>query len=219
MLGGRDASRINVMLRKLRGPIAIAGVVLPGGVLAFACTTDYQRGADDPKFGAPNALAGQKQPGSTADNARPGGGSTSGGEGGAGSSGTGPRCVQSGGAIVDGGPCTVSFTKDVLAAFGAVNATCGISGCHGGATPANLPPIDPGNASGNMYDEFQKFTASNGKPYINPCSTDPAQSAIACNVNKAAPCGALMPQGNANGLPADVVTKLETWLKCGSPNN
>jgi hypothetical protein len=123
--------------------------------------------------------------------------------------------VKSGGAIVDGGACTVSFKTDILSAFGTAN--CQTAGsCHGGATPPNQPRIDPGDGPG-MWTEFAAFKLSTGKPYINPCSIDPAQSTIACNVNNAAPCGTVMPPGV--GLPADVVAKIDTWLKCGSPNN
>ena len=68
-----------------------------------------------------------------------------------------------------------------------------------------------------MWAAFASFKLKNGKLYINPCSTDPAQSTIACNVNAAATCGALMPPGT--GLPAQVVADMATWLKCGAPNN
>jgi hypothetical protein len=185
--------------------------VSAGGLaLIAACTTDYQKGTEDPNFGAPNALAGQKQPGPTSANTSDGGGS-----GGGGGATNVPECVKSGGALVDGGACTVSFKTDILAAFGVAN--CQTAGsCHGGATPPNQPRIDPGDGPG-MWNEFASFKLSTGKPYINPCSTDPAQSTIACNVNLAAPCGTVMPP--AIGLPADIVAKIDTWLKCGSPNN
>lgn len=173
---------------------------------ASACTTDYQLGLEDPKYGAPNSLADQKQPGPSSE------------VGSSGSSGaaTTPECVKSGGQLIgDGGTCTVSFKTDILPAFKA--ASCQTAGsCHGGTTPPNQPRIDPDDADG-MWNGFAAFKLSNGKVYINPCSTDPTASTIACNVNKTAPCGSVMPPGA--GLGADVVTKIETWLKCGSPNN
>ena len=176
-------------------------------MLIAACTTDYQKGLEDPNFGAPNALAGQRQPGPSSTEASDGGG------GGGGASGV-PECVKAGGTLVDGGPCAVSF-KTILAAFKAAN--CQTAGsCHGGTTPPNEPRIDPDDPAG-MWAEFASFKLSNGGLYINPCSTDPAQSTIGCNVNNAAPCGAVMPPGV--GLPANVVADIDTWLKCGAPNN
>ena len=111
-------------------------------MLVLACTTDYQKGLEDPNFGAPNALAGFRQPGPTS--------STPDTPGAAGASI--PECVKAGGALVDAGTCNVSFKTDVLGAF--LNAACNqTSGCHGGASPASLPRIDPADAPG-MYTEF-----------------------------------------------------------------
>lgn len=175
--------------------------------LAVACTTDYQKGLDDPNFGAPNALVGTKQPGPTSEQMTKGAGTGSG-------AAAQPACVQAGAQLVDGGTCAVSF-KTILAAF--KTASCQTAGsCHGGANPPNQPRIEPDDPT--IWSEFAAFKLSNGKLYINPCSTDPTQSTIGCNVNKAAPCGSqLMPPGV--GLPANVVTDIDTWLKCGAPNN
>src|SRR5690349_19372330 len=83
--------------------LAASGVVL----VTAACTTDYQKGLDDPNFGAPNALAGQKQPGASSEVATTASGD---GGGGGGSSGSSPIvCVSTGGTLLDGGPCAVSF--------------------------------------------------------------------------------------------------------------
>ena len=190
----------------MRAPLPLFVCAASAGLLLFAaCTTDYQKGLEDPNFGNANALAGQRQPGPTSESALDGGA----GGGGAGT----PECVRAGGAIVDGGDCAVSF-KTILGAFKAAN--CGLASCHGSATPPNEPRIDPDDPAG-MWPEFAGFKLSNGSLYINPCSTDPAASAIACNVNPAATCGALMPAGV--GLPINVVTDIETWLKCGAPKN
>jgi hypothetical protein len=173
--------------------------------IVIACTTDYQKGLEDPRYGVPNALAGYQQPGPSSAK-----GGNSGGDG----PGT-PECVKAGGALVDGGPCTVSFKDVILPAFQAAN--CQTAGsCHGGESPPNQPRIDPADGPG-MWAEFAAFKLSNGKVYINPCSTDPTASTISCNVNKAASCGSVMPPGL--GLSADVVGKIDTWLKCGAPNN
>jgi hypothetical protein len=176
-----------------------------------ACTTDYQKGLEDPRFGAPNALANQKQPGPSSDTAI--------GAGGAPAGGATPECVRAGGTLVPAGAaCAVSFKTDVLGAFSA--GGCALVGCHGGATPANQPRIDAADGPGT-WNEFGAFKLSNGKLYINPCSTDPNQSSIAANSNKDAPAadrGTLMPPGVV-GLPADVLAKIKTWQECGAPNN
>ena len=177
------------------------------GLLFAACTTDYQLGLEDPNYGNANALAGQRQPGPTSEVVTDGGG------GGGGGGASTPECVKRGETLVDGGACAVSF-KTILAAFKAAN--CQTASCHGTATPPNEPRIDPDDPTG-MWEEFAGFKLSNGTDYINPCSTDPAKSTIGCNVNAATPCGAVMPPGV--GLPGNVVADIETWLKCGAPNN
>lgn len=183
-----------------------------GALLASACTTDYQQGKGDPNFGGPNALAGQRPPGATSDNLTDGGVASS-----SGAVGSKPRCVTAGGMQADGGACTVSFAKDVLAEFG--KADCANPNCHGGATPRNEPRIEPSDGPA-MWQEFQNFTLSTGKPYINPCSIDEKLSQMGCNLYAAGQvgaCGVHMP--STGQLPPDAIIKIETWLKCGSPNN
>lgn len=191
--------------------IAVAWAVATGGTLTvLACTTDYQQGKGDPAYGPPNGLQGKEPPGNTAEQLKRGG--SSGGEGG--SSG-GPACVAAGGTLVEAGaPCAVSFKNDILPAFN--TASCNTTGsCHGGDPPPNAPRIDPGNGEA-MWQEFQTFTIG-GKPFINPCSTDPAASTMGCNVSKTGTCGTLMPP--QLGLDPATVTKITDWLTCGSPNN
>jgi hypothetical protein len=196
-------------LRSPRFFIAAAGLAL---VAVAACTSEYQKGADDPNYGAPNALAGQRQPGPSSEN-----GGAGGGEGGTSGGGTtAPVCVTAGGSLIDGGPCTVSFSKDVLPALGAATPACTLPSCHGGLNPPNPPKIEPADAKG-MYQEFAGFKMSNGAPYINPCSTEVNKSGLACNLYATGACGTHMPQGGQ--MAQDQITKIETWLKCGSPNN
>jgi hypothetical protein len=179
---------------------------------AAACTTDYQKGLDDPNFGTPNALAGQKQPATSTELVQ----GNSGGEGGT-SSGGNVACVKAGGQLLaDAGPCTVSFKTDILGALGAAQPACTSTTCHGGQSPPNPPRIDTGDPAG-MYTEFEGFKLSNGAAYINPCSTDPTKAGLECNFTTANACGSHMPQGGQ--LAADAITKIDTWLKCGSPNN
>ena len=190
----------------------IATACLTGGILVVAaCTTDYQQGKGDPPFGGPNALAGQRPPGATIDVTNEGGAGTSG------SVGSKPKCVAAGGALADAGTCAVSFSKDILGAFGLAN--CATANCHGGAVPRNEPRIEPSDGPG-MWQEFQAFTISTGKPYINPCSIDDTKSALGCNLlADPAACGGGVHMPSGAQLPADAVAKVNTWLKCGAPNN
>ena len=200
--------------RAVLGALVVFGAAV--GTVA-ACTTDYQKGLDDPNYGAPNALAGEKQP-PTSNALKNGGGSSGGGEGGTSSGGAAqPICVKSGGTLIaDAGPCSVSFKTDILGAFGASSPQCSTAGCHGANPPIYPPHIDPGDPAG-MYTTFSQFTLSNSAPYINPCSTDPTKAGIECNLAQTGGCGQHMPQGGQ--LAADAITKIDTWLKCGSPNN
>ncbi len=194
--------------------LAAIGVasIASSALVASACTSDYQLGKGDPSYGGPNALAGQRPPGATSDNVDEAGAQTGGT-----AVGSKPKCVTAGGSLVDGGACAVSFSKDVLGAFG--TAGCSSPSCHGGATPRNEPRIEPSDGPA-MWQEFQAFTITNGKIYVNPCSTDDKQSMMGCNLYATgAPgaCGIHMP--TTGQLAPDVVTKVETWLKCGAPNN
>jgi hypothetical protein len=175
-----------------------------------ACTTDYQLGKGDVSYGDPNGLHDQRPPASTTDIQAEGGATSA-------APGSTPDCVTAGGALVEAGTCAVSFSKDILAAFGV--AGCSAATCHGGVTPFNEPRIDPGDP-GAMWTELQAYSLSNNVKYINPCSIDPTASSIGCNLSAtgaASACGTHMPQGA--DLPADAVTKIATWQACGSPNN
>ncbi len=194
-------------------PSMIAPACLAGGILVVgACTTDYQQGKGDPGFGGPNALAGQRPPGATADVTDDGGTGAS-----SGAVGSKPKCVAAGGTLADAGTCAVSFSKDILGSFGLAN--CATANCHGGAVPRNEPRIEPSDGPG-MWQEFQAFTISTGKPYINPCSTDDTTSALGCNLlADPTPCGGGVHMPSGAQMPADAVAKVATWLKCGAPNN
>ena len=195
---------------RLRTMLALTCVL--GLAAGVACTTDYQQGKGDPSFGGPNALAGQRPPGVTSEVAAEAGGGTD-------TPGSKPVCVAAGGTLIsaEAGACTVSFSKDILAAFGVAN--CGTTNCHGGATPRNEPGIEPSDGP-TTWQKLQAFTISTGLPYINPCTIDDTKSAMGCNMiaeGQPGACGVHMPSGAQ--LPADAITKINTWLKCGSPNN
>jgi hypothetical protein len=177
--------------------------------LSLACTTDYQKGTDDPNYGAPNALAGQTAP-------EPGGGPKAASSD---QSGAKPLCVTKGGTpVTPDANCTVKFA-DVLAVFQqkapGASAACTDAACHGGANPP-LPKIDSTNAQAT-YDGFAAFPLSNGSPYINPCSTDPKASTISQNLYATGSVGTKMPLGAGQVAQTPDIDKIETWLKCGSP--
>lgn len=197
-------SRLGLSLRASRTSLALLVV---GGVAAIACTTDYQKGVDDPSFGAPEALKDRKPPGRSSDL---GGG---GGDGGGGGGDDQPACVVAGGAIVDGGACAVTFA-DVLATFD--QAGCGNAGCHNAGSIYDPQPIDTSNPDAT-YALLTKFKLSNGTPYVNPCSVDPAESSIYCNLDTLATCGTRMP--SASTFRADLLSIVETWVKCGAPKD
>ena len=175
---------------------AFAAIAVAAGVL-WACGA-----TEEVKFGGPNALSKDKAP------PTPGQGTT-----GADAGGDGAVCKPAG----DGG-CSVKWSTDIVPLFGD-DAGWGCSkggSCHGGAASPPINNNDPKQA----YDQLRAYTAIRGaaKPYINPCSLNPADSTFQCNLS-AAPnnCGSPMPKGSA-ALAADMA-KLDTWLKCGSPNN
>lgn len=202
--------RLTVMRRLFFASAFVAASV---ALVTAACTTDYQKGVDDPNFGAPNALAGQKQPGATSDIAP----ATTGEGGTTGGGGSTVVCVATGGALLDGGPCAVSFKNDVLPAFG--RSTCIQTSCHGGATPPSPPRIEPSDPAAS-YQIFASFKMNTGGlPYINPCSTDKTKAGIACNLYATGNCGVKMPLGGTPQMPQADIDKIDQWVQCGSPNN
>ncbi len=186
-------------------------VMVMVGAPGLACTTDYQRGANDPNYGAPNALSGESPPGPSDVTRLEGGASQA----------DAPLCVKdgkpladAGAAASDGGACNVTFSKDVIGALGTSSPSCALPSCHG---TLNQPLIDL-NDPKKTWKNFATFPITQmGKYYINPCSVDDKQSAIACNLYATGSCGVHMPQGGQLG--ADAIATIETWLRCGSLDN
>ena len=205
-------ARSGKLSRMRRAALASLILVSSAALVAVACTTDYQLGKNDPNFGDPNALAGQKQPGASTEVA-----SIPGAEGGGAGGGSTIACVATGGTVLDGGPCTVSFKNDVLPALG--RSTCTQTSCHGGTTPPSPPRIEPSDAPA-MWPLFASFKMNTGGlPYINPCSTDKTKSGIACNLYATGYCGVQMPLGGTPATPQADIDKIEQWIACGAPNN
>lgn len=187
-------------------PLASLAILAIGGVVALACTTDYQKGVDDPIFGAPEALAGRKPPGRT------GAVGTGDGDGGGGAAG-GPGCVSEGKALVDGGACAVTFSQ-VMATFD--NAGCGNSGCHNAGSIYDPQPIDTSNPDA-LYALLTNFKLSNGLYYVNPCSTNIDESSLHCNLDTLGTCGTRMPSGRT--FPPQDLNAVKLWVECGAPKN
>ena len=187
----------------VRWTMALAGVALVG--VALACgETDYTKGEYDKKYADPDSLRGDYPP----DPYNP---ALDGGD-----AGTSVAALCDGGGPIDGGACTVSFKNDLMPKL---IKECGA--CH--TATGTAPRMDNANAAAT-YENFLlqgRTKPINGKPYINPCSTDKATSTIACNIAATNPCGLAMPQLTPGVLSKEptLAAQLDTWLGCGSPNN
>ncbi len=137
-----------------------------------------------------------------------------------------------GGVVGDGGPadgaglpqseassCSVSWSRQIFANMAAAGRwKCGDSSCHGGVQSPKVTS-DPATT----YSSFVAFIMTPpapALPFVLPGSADPSRSGIECNLSSAA-CGPEMPltQVGAQPLTKADVAMLDTWVKCGAPNN
>lgn len=118
----------------------------------------------------------------------------------------------------DAASCAVSFGATILPPL---VARCGTASCHGVPNGA-APRMSREDATGT-FERFVAQRAIEGIPYVNRCSTDPSRSSILCNLASPASgagCGTLMPYGAGGSIAGEQVVKdIETWLRCGAPNN
>ncbi len=172
----------------------LAAAMLP---LSAACSLE-----SDSKFGNPSGLSHANLPSPAA------------AEGGAAPS-TGSLC--DGGGPVDGGPCQISFAKDIWPMMSAAGVwACADSNCHGGTA---LNPFI--NDAPSAYANLVAYKIG-GKAYINPCSTDPKQSTFVCNLQGTCGQQAMPIPDNTKNRPLAIATdigKVNTWLQCGAPFN
>ncbi len=207
--------------RSLLGVVLMVAV----GVSAAVACADYVP-PDVPTYGPPNALTG-KTP-------LPPGDTTAGDSGSvvvpppSDGGGGGPQvlCQTTGGTIVDGGPCAVSFSAQIfpkMQSGGSLNCGGTLNGCHGSAT-ASAPKFDTSVAqtAAGYYAVLANYaqTDNGKKPYVNPCSIDPAQSDFVCNTLAAGAtgeCGSSMPL--ATPAAAADQALIAQWVACGAPNN
>ncbi|HEY8041803.1 MAG TPA: hypothetical protein VIF15_18495 [Polyangiaceae bacterium] len=116
----------------------------------------------------------------------------------------------------EAGACSVSWSKDLFANMASAGQwQCGSSSCHGGITAPKIASDAP-TTYGNLA--AYKMKAS-GLPYILAGSTDPTKSGIECNLSGS--CGTRMPitGGGAQQATAAQITAIDTWVKCGAPDN
>jgi hypothetical protein len=189
----------------LRLTAAFVFVAVP--VAVIACGSE-----DDTRYGGPAGLSGKKvAPVATTTTTA--------------ATGTVSPCTDGGVSTLDGSAgCTVSWSQTIWGKY--INGTwqCTNANCHGpqgsAGTSTNSPTIDGTNAT-NAYIALAAWTGINSEPYINGCSTDPGTSAMDCNLNAA--CSPTMPQAGAGVSPPgptpQEIEDVETWLKCGAPNN
>jgi hypothetical protein len=115
-----------------------------------------------------------------------------------------------------GGPCAVSWSKDIFPSMAADGAwKCASAGkCHGGA---QAPQINASSAD-TAYESLRGYMISGSPyPYINPDASDPSQSTIECNLHQS--CGSPMPIAPGTPLTDTELCKLDVWVRCGAPKN
>ena len=188
---------MNVMRRRFAHVILFA--LCFGGAIVWACGGEIET-----KFGGPNALSKEKAP---PDPNKLGPGGVDGSLGDA----SPLNCTP-----IDGGTCLIKWSTDLVPLMKDDGGWgCGKGGsCHGGAAS---PPINANNPT-EAYGQLRTYTGIRNQAYINPCSKDPNASTFTCNLTGAPnTCGSLMPKGIAT--VATDMQKLDTWIKCGAPNN
>jgi hypothetical protein len=217
----------------MRLHLLVGFVILGGGIAAAAAACG---GETDTQYGQAGALAHSTPPnpmttggsgsgsmsssssGATSSSSSGGSGSSSGssggsggGDGGAGSSSGGSSGSSSGATPA----CTVSWANQVYPALQNDGACGSSTACHasGGQLPAFLA-----TATGT-YNSFSQYTLLENKPYIKPGDTNPADSTIDCSLDTQT-CYTTLPMPEAPGaLTAADKTLIDTWVKCGAPNN
>ena len=113
-----------------------------------------------------------------------------------------------------GTSCKVSFSENLWPRFQVDGGwRCAAPACHGGT---QAPPIDAATPESTLAT-LRAYTLE-GHPYLAPATDgggDPTKSAIYCNLARS--CGVAMPPSPA--LAPTEVCALETWIRCGAPDN
>ena len=170
-------------------------------------------------YGPPGGLSGKSLPQPTQSSPGPAGSPEGGTVADAGGSRARDAGSTDGAMAIDSGACSVSWSTQLFPNMTATGRwKCGDSTCHGGFQSPKVT-ADPRTT----YAAFTAFTMTPPAPaipFVLSGATDPSQSGIECNLGSTA-CGAQMPltQAGAQPLTRADVTMLDTWVKCGAPEN
>jgi hypothetical protein len=201
------------------GAVSSSSAVV-GAFFSLASMAGLLAGCSDSgvSYGPPGGLSGKSLPQPTQSSpgpaASPEGGSVA-------DAGSRSRDAGStdGAAAIDSGACPVSWSTQLFPNMTATGRwKCGDSTCHGGFQSPKVT-ADPRTT----YAAFAAFTMTPPAPaipFVLSGGIDPGQSGIECNLGSTA-CGAQMPltQAGAQPLTKADVTMLDTWVKCGAPEN
>jgi hypothetical protein len=199
----------------------LLGVMIGGGAAPAACG-----GESDTAFGPPDGLVGRSAPAPTATASSSATSTATATATGtattppAGDSGSPPPGDDSGttGSPEGGGTgtCAVSWSTDVFPLLESTGSgSCGSAACH--ASGGQQPTVIDGNAAGT-YDNLKAYTLLNGVGYIVPGDTNVADSAMDCNLVTGT-CGASPMPASPGTLSGTQKTTIDTWVKCGAPQN
>lgn len=190
----------------------LLGLMLAGGAAPAACG-----GETETTFGPPDGLVGRTAPPPTSSATTTATSTSTGTTPPAGEGGS-PPPEDDAGTTEDGGTgsCAVSWTTDVFPLLESTGSgSCGSAACH--ANGGQQPNVLDGNATGT-YNALKGYTLLDNVGYIVPGNTNPADSAMDCNLVTST-CGAVaMPQA-PGALSQAQKTTIDTWIKCGAPEN
>jgi hypothetical protein len=121
--------------------------------------------------------------------------------------------VREGGAG-DAGNCKVSFSQHLYPRILIDGGwKCASSACHG----STQTPLFDASTPESLLSDLRGYSAQ-GHPYVAPATgpgADPTKSEMYCNLSRT--CLTAMPPSPA--LAPQEVCALETWLRCGAPDN
>jgi hypothetical protein len=185
--------------------------LIPTVLAALAATLSLVACSDpSPNYGQPDWLQCQNlpnpnEPPGDNDAAPP---ATDAGGGDAGSEGSCAAQADSG--------CSVSWSNDIYPLMQANGSwDCAGSSCHASIDPPIIDPSSPCNAYASLaaYDVGQL-------PFIKAGATDPAATSFMCVLQGNCISGAQrMPQPPGSSPTQAELSKLQTWIGCGMPEN
>jgi hypothetical protein len=128
-----------------------------------------------------------------------------------------PEDILDAGRDAEAGACKVSFANNLYPRFLADGGwKCSAPACHGGDNQA--PFFDAASPDTILAGLRASTLTVAGRPYLVASTDgggDPTKSSIYCNLSRS--CGSAMPPSPP--LANQEVCALETWLRCGAPDN